>query len=130
MIEVSTNAKAVSQKVKTVSRSVELWCRYALGKEADDFRSYVRNFWLRGRALKYVTGETYSHVDSWIKGSAVYVRPGVGVSGWQNYLCRWIDTDKEFMRPAFKEFSAFGRVEKAVKNNIDKMMERVCEKQD
>lgn len=128
MIKVTSNADQVSRQVKTISKSVELWVRFALGQEADKFRDYIRRVWLHGRALNYRTGRTHDHVDVWIRGNGVYVRPGVGILGWQNYLARWVGTELEFMKPGFREFSASGRIEKAVKENVDKMMEKVCEK--
>lgn len=127
MIKVTSNAEKVSKDVKTVSKSLELWVRFALGKEADSFRDYIRREWLNGRALNKRTGRTQDHVDVWTSKKGVFVRPGVGVQGWQNYLAKWVGTDREFMRPGFREFSAFGRIEKAVQENVDKMMERVCE---
>lgn len=128
MIGIKTNSAKVSKDIKKISTSVQQWCRFAVGKEADSFRDYVKSNWLKGKALQYRTGQTHDHVKVWAKGSSVYVRPGIGIPGTQNYLGRWIGSSHEFMRPAFREFSASGRIEKAVKENLDKMMEIVCEK--
>ena len=126
-IGVKTNSAKVSKDVRKISTSVQQWCKFAVGKEADIFRDYVKSNWLQGKALKYRTGITHDHVKVWSKGYTVYVRPGIGIQGTQNYLAKWIGTKHEFMRPAFKEFSSSGRIEKAVKENLDKMMEIVCE---
>lgn len=112
------------------------WVQYALRSEADDFTEYVKNSWLSGQAMNRRTGELYNSVKPWTpkgrpkKGlfsnvQGVYIRPGVGIPGTLNYLGRYIGTEKEFMIPAFEQFTALGRVQRAVEDNVAKMLDKV-----
>ena len=108
------------------------WIRWSLGAQSDEFVDYVRNYFLSGQRLNAITGTTRDHVDAWLqkktkgkKNQVFLIRPGVGIDGMQNYLERWTGTRHEFMRPAFRMFSAGNRISRRVEENIARQLRKV-----
>lgn len=123
---IRTNAGKFADKLESISeKRLNAWIRFTFREEAEDFAKYVQDAWLRGRAMERITGETADSVQPWTKNNVIKVRPGVRVPGSLNYLGRFVGTEKEFMRPAWAEFSRGRRVQKAVDKNIEKMLEEV-----
>lgn len=107
------------------------WVAYGERKSADEFVSYVKRSKLMGNPVHYRTGELMHSIGAVTPTKGKYkrkliVRPGAGIKGCLNYLNRWVGTPLEFMAPAAREFSAGGRVQRNVKDNIDKMLAKTA----
>lgn len=137
--ESQKKTKALIKSLDDIARQrLDTWIRFALSNEADAFADYVAKNWLSGSPVKVVTGETRHSVRAWAqknsKGShknSIAVRPGVRgldgrvpIPGTLNYLSKWTGTKLEFMRPAFKQFTASGRVKRAVEENVNRMLDK------
>ncbi len=135
ILRIDTNSDVVAAAFREVgSKRLMAWVAFSLREEAHDFIPFVQQNYLSGQKLKRRTGQTSDSVKTWMPGSKklkVYsditarVRPGVGITGSLNYLGRWTGTEREFMRPAFAAFAAGNRVERAIDDNIDKMLRKV-----
>ena len=64
------------------------------------------------------------------KSLTFLIRPGVGITGLQNYLERWTGTRREFMLPAWRNFGAETRVARYVDQNISEMLAKVQKEMD
>ena len=127
--------ETVSEKLLGISQDRLLaWIRWAIGEESDEFVDFVKDRYLSGASavLKPRTGETRGHVAAWmqkkVKGkreTVFVIRPGVGISGMQNYLEKWVGTKFEFMRPAFAAFGNQDRIVRAIDENIGRQIRRV-----
>ena len=98
----------------------------ALGDVSHGAVKYIRQNYLRGQALRKITGETYKHLGQYYlkQTGQWFIRPGIGVKGQMNYLARWLGTDKDFMHRGFAAYAATidinGKVDSAVQKFIDK----------
>ena len=112
-----------------------VWINYVLNHDANEFAEYVRGYWISGNAINRVTGETFNSLMPFVpsrkrrknKTDEIYysVRPGVGIRGNLNFHGRWAkgayaQFGHEFMRPAFRAFTAGDKVQKDVIRNVDK----------
>ena len=97
---------------------------YGLYKSAEDYATYVKEKYLSGQAMNYRTGELYKSVkylkDSEMTHSYV-VMAGVGIAGHLNYLNRYVGTNKEFIKPAFKDWQSQKRAFNIMESNFDKI---------
>lgn len=110
------------------------WISYTLNHDANEFAEYVRTYWISGQRIKVETGETFDTLGPFVPSrkkrrsstDEIYysVRPGVGVPGNLNFHGRWAKPaykqfGHEFMRPAFRAFTAGDKVQKDVERNIE-----------
>lgn len=107
------------------------WIAYGERKSADEFAVYVKDTKLSGNPVHNRTGELFRSVGASTPTRGKYknkhiVRPGVGISGCLNYLNRWVGTPLEFMAPAAREFSASGKIQRNVSENIENMLEKAA----
>ena len=125
---------ALARSMGVSAEFLPKWISYTLNKDANEFAEYVRNFWISGQAIKKDTGETFDTLGPFVPSrkrrknatDEIYysVRPGVGVPGNLNFHARWSKPaykqfGHEFMRPAFKAFTAGDKVQKDVERNIE-----------
>lgn len=102
-VEVSGSAEKATLGVRA---SLATLAPSLIGDVAHEAVDYIRQRYLRGQALNYITGETYEHVNAYYDRARRewWIRPGVGVPGSHNYLAKWVGTEKEFMKPGFEAF--------------------------
>lgn len=125
---------ALARSMGVSAEYLPKWISYTLNKDANDFAEYVRIFWISGQAINKVTGETFDTLGPFVPSrkrrrsatDEIYysVRPGVGVPGNLNFHGRWAKPaykqfGHEFMRPAFRAFTAGDKVQKDVEKNIE-----------
>ena len=138
MNNMSSDAFKTIDKLDDIQKKhIASWVQFSLREEADKFVPFVRLNYLQGQKLRRITGRTASSIKAWTpkKGTikkhgltkGVFIRPGVGIAGNLNYLGKWVNTEREFMRPALLRFRTGGRVENAVRKNIDKMLDEVLD---
>lgn len=120
-IKITVTGNAGDQ-VERLRKKLPTWVRHGLGDYAHDFSYYIRQSWLHGKALQYVTGTTAYSVKAFYdrKTRSWYIRPGVGIRGSLNYLARWIGTPHEFMKPGFTAYSSAHKITDVVIDSIDK----------
>lgn len=130
-----TIAKARKRLEAVGKKRLEAWVRYAMGEQTDEFVAFIKANYLSGQRMSVVTGETREHVGGWLqrklrgkRGVLTYlIRPGVGISGLQNYLERYVGTRHEFMGPAWQAFGQEARFARAVDNNLMVQVEKYDE---
>lgn len=107
MLDIEIGGDAIG-RVRTVRKHLAGWITTATGDIAKEAGDFIKSYYLNGQALEKRTGLTYRSVKQFYvkRESAWYLRPGVGVPGSQNYLARWIGTEKEFMQPGFERYVA------------------------
>ena len=130
-VTIKTNVDEVKRKFSGLSdKRLYAWVSYTFREQAEEYTEYVRNAWLHGRAMDWRTGDTARSVQPWTRkrDRHILIRPGVNVPGVKNYLYRYIGTKHEFMRPAWKQFAVGNRVEDAVRQNLDKMLDQAMKK--
>ena len=129
---------ALAKSLGVSEEYLPVWINYTLNRSANDFAEYVRNYWISGNAINRVTGETFNSLMPFVpsrkrrkmKTDEIYysVRPGVGITGNLNFHGRWAKPayqqfGHEFMRPAFRAFTAGDKVQKDVLRNVDNGMQ-------
>ncbi len=118
-IDMSGNAEKATLAVRA---SLQTLAPSLVGDVAHEGADYIRQRYLRGQALNYITGETYGHVKAYYDRALGewWIRPGVGIPGSHNYLARWVGTDREFMKPGFEAFlNQRKKVEDAVRDRVE-----------
>lgn len=125
---------AIAKSMGVSAEYLPKWINYTLNKDVNEFAEYVRSFWISGQSINKVTGETFNSLMPFVPsrkrrrspGDDIYynVRPGVGISGNLNFHGRWekpayAQFGHEFMRPAFRIFTAGDKVQRDIQRNID-----------
>ena len=135
-VDLSTIARltALAKRIGVSEEYLPKWINYVLNHDANEFAEYVRGYWASGQAINIVTGETHDTIMPFVpankrrklKTDDIYysVRPGVGIRGNLNFHGRWAkpayrQVGHEFMRPAFRAFTAGDRIQRDVQRNID-----------
>lgn len=116
-MEVSGSAEKATLGVRA---SLHTLAPSLIGDVAHEAVDFIKERYLRGQALNYITGETYGHVKAYYVKGEWWIRPGVGVAGCHNYLAKWVGTEREFMKPGFERFlNQRKKVEDAVKERVE-----------
>jgi hypothetical protein len=117
------NGEAISL-FESVADDVPEVMNWVVAEVSLTFAEYIRKTYLRGRAMNYLSGQTYESVKFFKKkDNQMGVRPGVGVRGSLNYLHRFIGTEHEFMQPAYKDWASTNQAGKEAHRLFDKWLE-------
>jgi hypothetical protein len=105
---------------RKISASLSSWARAGMSDVAAEASIYIKNNYLRGQSLEYRTGLTFRSLKQfYVKSEKTwYIRPGVGVKGSQNYLAKWVDTSREFMKPGFRRYLQHRNASEKVRDMI------------
>jgi hypothetical protein len=120
-VEISGDAQ---ERIERARDHIQGWITTFTGDIAQEGSAFIKDRYLRGQALRRLTGETFGSVKQFYvkKTRTWYIRPGVGVRGSLNYLARWIGTDREFMQPGFDRFLATKDVELGMIKRLEKQL--------
>ena len=137
-MRIEIDAKEMRLMLKGITEDrLNAWVDYSFYDEAFALSDFIKRQFLSGQAMnvrpederKRGIPHTRDRVLPYrYKGKrehTLILRPGVGIRGMQNYLVRYVGTSHEFMRPAFNAFGGSMRVERAVRENIEKMIKKV-----
>lgn len=108
-----------------------IWVRWATGYEADKLVKFIQQNYVSGQRIQKITGEVHDHIGAWLQKKSngkrlmvEVIRPGKGIQGTHNFIGRWTGTEHEFMQPAFRAFGGTARFANAIRDNVEKMMDR------
>ena len=120
-VDISGDAEARLNRARS---SISFWVISATGDIAREGADYIKDRYLRGRALDRITGTTAGSVKQFYdkKEKSWYIRPGVGIRGSLNYLARWTGTRREFMQTGFNRFLASRNVEAGIVRDLEKKL--------
>ena len=120
-------SQELQQKLHQVGQvRLQAWVNYAINDEAHSYIEYVRRSWLSGQALNATPeSDVWKSLAVWTRkrDQRTFIRPGVGINGMLNYLARWDKkSGHEFMDPSWMAYGGNEKINKAVMDNIEKMM--------
>ena len=112
------------------SDKLERWVTYSINAEADELVDYIVRNWASGnRIFTERKGTTREHIGAYAlkkrrktDSITTVVRPGLKITGRQNWIEKWTGTKFEFMRPAFKAFGIEKRLADNVTENLTRMI--------
>lgn len=115
----------IAEKYEVLGDDLKKIYDYGLAEATKDFAETTKVNYLKGQAMKKVTGELYDSV----KFLRTKNRPelsytataGVGVKGHLNYLNKYVGTSKEFIQPSFKAWKNRKAINKILEANFDKI---------
>jgi hypothetical protein len=116
---------AVTDRLRQLGADMGKIATFSGGDVANDMADYIRQSFLNGRAVAKRTGELHESVRAWLGRDAWFVRYGVGVKGWLNYVEGWRGSSQEFLRPGAKEYIATGKYIGLVDENLDRMVKKM-----
>lgn len=125
-LKLEVDAEAELRRLRKLRGGLRHAVNGALGDVSSEAIKFIKKNYLLGQSLRKITGETYEHVGQYYvaKTGSWFIRPGIGIRGSQNYLARWLGTDKDFMHRGFTAYAATlnisERVDQAVQKFIDK----------
>lgn len=110
------DSKAELERLSKIRKGLRHAVNWELGDVAGEAVSFIKEHTLQGQILKKRSGVTYEHVGKWFskKTGSWWIRPGVGLTGLQNYLTRWVGTEKDFMHKGFEAYATGQDIAKRV----------------
>ncbi len=125
-LKLEFNAEKELARLKKLRGGMKHAVNGALGDVSHEAVKFIKQNFLQGQALKKITGETYEHVGQYYakETGEWFIRPGIGVDGCQNYLARWLGTDKDFMHRGFEAYVSGVNVVERVDNALEKFIDK------
>lgn len=120
--------KEIGERIEALGGSLPKIADYSAGIVADDMATFIRDTFLKGKALAYRSGRTHKSVQAYkakFGNQGIYVDFGRGVRGHLNYIHKWTGTNKEFMGPGKAAYEASGKWEKLVEQNLERMQRKL-----